>query len=1238
MAELHAAAERMLARFGLTAVAEITRTLDAAGPIPSGWLAAAEELVRRSWNGGGKAPAVAAVAVMDHALHSVDRNAPERPRLVLHLQLAERTVENVFGDLRLSAEVDHQLAAETAQRPTYDQVAVAAAYPDMPAQQPFRPADPIEDHVLALANALPRDDPTRSALLGRLVHASLIRRETGTDAGDAAAVWRVAREALECLGDGRHVDAVGVGRVVALAGATWLRSSPGDRTATELSVRGGRLALAAADRFGLSDRHEVRSVHLALAVALMSSFTASPEHATVDEAIVHLEAYRDHGMPDDHGMYAMNLGGALGMRALLDWNADDLVRADRCWADLERELPAQHPMRPHLAQKREGARQAAQMVRCMPRWFGDGLVQLMREARWFLPSLPPVHIDKDLPPPGSRAGARTGRTVPPPRVPDYPDPPPRVEDGGALTPAEHATLADLAAIHIESLHALDPLLLRRAEERFRECLAAARPDSDLAVHVTTVLMSTLCALALADADSVSHSLEEAVGVGDGSLALLTPGSDRYVWLNSEVAVTRAKQGLMSGNHALVARSLPDMRAGIARTPAGSTERAYAELAFGQVLSTYAGLVQDPGLAAEASESVARASARLAQAPDLIGEGPLRERIVGQLTSWAEVGDAVARGDLDGARRAEADLHAEMADDPLPPGRFAAARTAMRAALKRGDWNAATDAAARAVETLPRLAAGAHGHGHRQRILKDALHGARYPWAHLDTPADADVAAGAVAATDSEAGRPDSLTGASISRTGCAVALEAERPGVAVGILEQGRAVLLSHQLDSRTDERDLAAAHPALARELAELRRLSDELEAAADSSLDGLRRRHAAGRNWEGLLDRIRGCGDRFAGFLRPPAETEMCAEAADGPIVLINIDRLRCDALLVTPTGIRTRRLPDLDETRIALRARAFLAAVNLRRRAAPDRPAPTVEEHDRARETIFTTLEWMWDAIAEPVLDSLGLDKPFAEDTPVRAIPRLWWSASGPLAYLPLHAAGYQRPGDLARRRTVLDHVASSYTPTVRVLRYARESAAPTAGGGAVIVTQPTGGSGRAGAARDDVAAVGRTMTGAEVIDGDRADPAHVLERLRDARWAHFACHGVSDSADPSASHLILAEGRRLSVLDVSRQKLSNADLAVLAVCHTARADRLPDEALHLAAGFLVAGYPQVVASLWQADDPTSARLTGAFYRSLRRFGGGVDTADAARHLNQVVRGLRRRYPRSPANWAPYVHLGR
>lgn len=91
---------------------------------------------------------------MDHALHSVDRNAPERPRLVLHLQLAERTVENVFGDLRLSAEVDHQLAAETAQRPTYDQVAVAAAYPDMPAQQPFRPADPIEDHVLALANAL----------------------------------------------------------------------------------------------------------------------------------------------------------------------------------------------------------------------------------------------------------------------------------------------------------------------------------------------------------------------------------------------------------------------------------------------------------------------------------------------------------------------------------------------------------------------------------------------------------------------------------------------------------------------------------------------------------------------------------------------------------------------------------------------------------------------------------------------------------------------------------------------------------------------------------------------------------------------------------------------------------------------------------------------------------------------------------------------------------------------------
>ncbi|MDX2702232.1 hypothetical protein PV350_05135 [Streptomyces sp. PA03-6a] len=38
------------------------------------------------------------------------------------------------------------------------------------------------------------------------------------------------------------------------------------------------------------------------------------------------------------------------------------------------------------------------------------------------------------------------------------------------------------------------------------------------------------------------------------------------------------------------------------------------------------------------------------------------------------------------------------------------------------------------------------------------------------------------------------------------------------------------------------------------------------------------------------------------------------------------------------------------------------------------------------------------------------------------------------------------------------------------------------------------------------------------------------------------------------------------------------------------------------------------------------------------GAVAPADAGRALNHAIRALRTRYARSPAVWAPFVHIGR
>jgi CHAT domain-containing protein len=94
------------------------------------------------------------------------------------------------------------------------------------------------------------------------------------------------------------------------------------------------------------------------------------------------------------------------------------------------------------------------------------------------------------------------------------------------------------------------------------------------------------------------------------------------------------------------------------------------------------------------------------------------------------------------------------------------------------------------------------------------------------------------------------------------------------------------------------------------------------------------------------------------------------------------------------------------------------------------------------------------------------------------------------------------------------------------------------------------------------------------------------LRGSSIVHFACHGVQDLNHPLDSGLILSDGR-LKVSDIMRiQEGDNAQdarkcmsLAFLSACETAKGDgKVPDEAMHLAASLLFAGFRGVVATMW------------------------------------------------------------
>ncbi len=429
---------------------------------------------------------------------------------------------------------------------------------------------------------------------------------------------------------------------------------------------------------------------------------------------------------------------------------------------------------------------------------------------------------------------------------------------------------------------------------------------------------------------------------------------------------------------------------------------------------------------------------------------------------------------------------------------------------------------------------------------------------------------------------------------------------AVELWEQGRGVLLGQALDIRTDVTDLADRHPADAARFAELRDRLDALPVEAHQE------RHRAAVELARLIADVRG-RPGFERFLLPPPLEELLAVAGDGPVVLINVHSIRSDALILTPDRVDVVPLPEVGPEAVVEHLIEFLDGL---------------EQRAAGEELVVRTLEWLYDAIARPVLDRVGVDPP-ASGEPRQ---RIWWCPSGLLAFLPLHAAG--RPG----APSVLDSVVSSYTPTLRALRHARRPVDGGARSAAVIAMRETPGAGALPGAAEE-AAVLRELLGsaATVLEGPAATRASVLNALPAARWAHFACHGESPPEDPAAGRLLLHDHATapLLVSDVMRLSLEQAELAFLSACETARTGtRLPDEATHMAAAFQLAGYRNVIATLWPIADRAALLVAQATYEALVGSDGPLDAAGA---LHRAVRRLRAMAPDRPSVWAAFIHSG-
>jgi CHAT domain-containing protein len=263
-----------------------------------------------------------------------------------------------------------------------------------------------------------------------------------------------------------------------------------------------------------------------------------------------------------------------------------------------------------------------------------------------------------------------------------------------------------------------------------------------------------------------------------------------------------------------------------------------------------------------------------------------------------------------------------------------------------------------------------------------------------------------------------------------------------------------------------------------------------------------------------------------------------------------------------------------------------------------------------TIKTTGLALWDRLMGPVHErrrTLGL----AEGAPVLLLPQ------GGLGLLPLHAAWREVEG--GTHRYFLEDYTVTYAPSGYALAVSlrRQDEIRRQHRALLAVMDPTKSLPFAPVEIEEIAAR-FTEPEPRVLQPNEASLEAVLAVAPTANYLHFACHGSYDWENPMQSGLVLAGGQRLSLADtVVHLDLGAARLVVLSACETGLTDirQSPDEFLGLPAGFLQAGAPAVVSTLWPIADLSTMLLMERFYRA--HLGDGLSPAAALREAQLWLR---------------------
>ncbi|KAI1009831.1 hypothetical protein LB504_003019 [Fusarium proliferatum] len=460
---------------------------------------------------------------------------------------------------------------------------------------------------------------------------------------------------------------------------------------------------------------------------------------------------------------------------------------------------------------------------------------------------------------------------------------------------------------------------------------------------------------------------------------------------------------------------------------------------------------------------------------------------------------------------------------------------------------------------------------------------------------------------------------------------------ALQLQEAGRGVITGLTISARNDISDLEAEAPEIATEYKTCRDLlstgdpvphliSDSATPTASHGLD----KHELNKRLDALEDKIRREVPGFANFQRPLSTDELKRLATKGPVVSFNVSHIRSDAFVITQTGITSISLPDLKEEDLNNNAKLFL-----------EKPSITIGSLNTKaarNKSLLRILKWLWDVAVHPVLEALEIHQS-SKDT---KLPRIWWTSSGLMALMPIHAAGDHTSDNIPN---MFNFAIPSYTTTLRALAYARETEwKPLRGTDFQFAFIASPNNAKKGSelkveesARELNDLVQQRCKARVLIGPTKTETLTVLESCN---AVFFGCHGQSVSTQPCESYLKLGTDAdsHLTIKEIQGSRHQDAQLAYLSACSTANvsARHLVDEVVHIAGAFSLLGFRQVVGTFWVAKDIKARVVAKRFYEELM-LEDCEDEDSVARAYYTAIMELRGSNVQDPLVWATFAHFG-